>query len=212
MNDTKPPNPTTEIEQAWIAAARRGDADAFESLVRCYEKKVFALAVRLCGNADDAQEAAQEAFLSAWQGLPNFRGDAGFSTWLYRLTSNACMDLLRREKRHRVMAGPSLDDAELSLDVTDPGDGPQTSAERAELRREVERGLSELSAEYRTVLVLREIHQLSYDEIAETLRLDLGTVKSRISRGRRRLRDILEQSGNFFAAQPSKETETEGCK
>ncbi|MBO5762370.1 MAG: sigma-70 family RNA polymerase sigma factor, partial [Lentisphaeria bacterium] len=82
-------------EQELITAAKQGDQDAFEALIRLYEKKVFALTRRLCANPDDAQEAAQEAFLAAWQGLSFFRGESSFATWLYRLTSNACMDLLR---------------------------------------------------------------------------------------------------------------------
>ena len=93
-----------EQEQRWIQAARGGDEAAFGELVRLYQKRVYALAVRLCPTPELAEEAAQEAFLAAWQGLPFFRGDAAFSTWLYRLTSNACVDLLRKEQRHQ---GPS---------------------------------------------------------------------------------------------------------
>ena len=199
-------------EQKWIQAARKGDPDAFAELVRLYEKKVFALTTRLCGNPDDAAEAAQEAFLSVWQGLPSFRGDAAFSTWLYRLTHNACTDLLRREGRHRAAAGPSFNDEEATVSVPDPTPSPQERVEEKELRRQLEEGLATLSPEYRAVLVLRELHQQSYDEIARILSLDLGTVKSRISRGRRQLRNFLLKSGNFSAAPPSKEAGKEGCK
>lgn len=199
-------------EQRLVSAARRGDMEAFETLVQLYEKRVFALTLRMCGNAEDAAEAAQEAFLAAWQGLAFFRGDSSFSTWLYRLTSNACVDLLRRESRHRTAAGPSLDDADLNLDVPDSMPSPQEEAERQELRREIEQGLASLSPEHREVLVLREIHQLSYDEIAETLDLDVGTVKSRISRGRKQLRNFLLKSGNFSPPPASKGTEKEGCQ
>jgi len=199
-------------ELKWIDAARGGDPEAFAQLVRLYEKKVLALTNRMCRNASDAEEAAQEAFLAAWQGLPSFRGDASFSTWLYRLASNACVDLLRRENRHRDAAGPSLNDEELNIDVTDAAPTPQEAAERAELRSQIEAGLAALPEEYRSVLVLREIHQRSYDEIADILTLDVGTVKSRISRGRKKLRNFLVESGNFFVAPPSKDTEKEGCK
>lgn len=202
----------TTQEQRLVDAARQGDEGAFESLVRLYEKRVFALAVRMCGNQEDAAEAAQEAFLAAWQGLRFFRGDSSFSTWLYRLTSNACVDLLRREGRHRSAAGPSLDDEELNCDVPDAAPSPQEEAEHRELRAQIEEGLRTLSPEHRQVLLLREMHQLSYDEIADTLDLDVGTVKSRISRGRKQLRNFLLRSGNFLAAPPSKETGKEGCQ
>lgn len=192
--------------------ARQGDQEAFERLVRAYEKRVFALTLRMCGNAEDAAEAAQEAFLAVWQGLKFFRGEASFSTWLYRLASNACVDLLRREGRHRAAAGPSLNDEELDLAAADPAPTPQEAAERAELRQQIEAGLQQLSLEYRQVLVLREMHQLSYEEIGQTLNLDPGTVKSRISRGRKRLRKILLENGNFSARPPSKGTEEEGCQ
>lgn len=199
-------------ENQWVDAARQGDQDAFEALVRLYEKRVFALTLRMCGNPEDAAEAAQEAFLSAWQGLPFFRGDASFSTWLYRLASNACVDFLRREGRRRAAAGPSLDDGELNLDVPDAAPGPQEQAERRELQSHIEAGLQALSPDHREVLLLREMHQLRYDEIAQVLDLDVGTVKSRISRGRKQLRNFLLGTGNFSPPASSKETEKEGCK
>ena len=198
-------------EQQWIEAARQGDQGAFEQLVRRYEKRVFALTSRMCRNPADAEEAAQEAFLAAWQGMAFFRGDSSFATWLYRLASNACVDLLRREGRHQAAAGPSLDDAESAYDPADPGPSPQSLAERAELRRQIETALAALPPEYRQVLILREMHQLTYDEIAAICSLDLGTVKSRISRGRKRLRKILLESGNFSGAVSSNETGKEGC-
>lgn len=199
-------------EQRWIAAARNGDQESFEKLVRLYEKRVFSLTSRICRNSADAEEAAQEAFLAAWQALPAFRGDASFATWLYRLVSNACVDILRREGRHQAMAGPSLDDEESSPEPPDKSPSPHALAERAELRRQIEAGLAALPPEYRQVLILREIHQCTYDEIAQICSIDLGTVKSRINRGRKRLRKILLESGNFSAAGASKKTEKEGCR
>ena len=197
-------------EQRLVAAARGGDEGAFEALVRLYEKRVFALAVRMCGSREDAAEASQEAFLAAWQGLAFFRGESSFSTWLYRLTSNACVDLLRREGRHRAAAGPSLDDEEAGLDVPDQTLSPQDEAERRELRESIDRGLEALTPEHRQVLVLREMHQLSYDEIADVLSLDVGTVKSRISRARKQLRNFLLKDGNFSPPLSSKGSGKEG--
>lgn len=197
-------------EKDWVEAAARGDPSAFEQLVLLYEKRVYALALRMCGNPEDAREAAQEAFLAAWQGLPGFRQEASFSTWLYRLTSNACVDLLRREGRHSAAAGPSLDDEEAPLAVPDTGPGPQEALEQRELRQQIEAGLRAMTPEHRQVLVLRELHQLRYDEIARVLDLDVGTVKSRISRGRKQLRNFLLKTGNFSPPAPSKEAGKEG--
>ncbi len=195
-------------EQEWIAAARRGDQDAFEELVRLYEKRVLALTRRMCRDPEDAAEAAQEAFFAAGQGRKSFRGASSFSTWLYRLASNACVDLLRREKKRQ--AAVSLDDEDMNLDVPTPLPSPQEEAERRELGEQIEAGLRALPPEYRAVLVLREVHQLRYEEIGGALGLDLGTVKSRISRGRKRLRNFLLERGNFSPPPPSKETGKEG--
>ena len=108
-----------------IARARRGDADAFEQLVAAYRNQVFRLALRMCGNEADADEVAQEAFLSAWKGLPNFRGESRFSTWLYQLTTHAAIDLLRREKRQA--AAEDIDE----ITAADDGPSPQQQVERA---------------------------------------------------------------------------------
>ena len=156
-------------EQAWIDAARNGDPLAFEQLIHLYEKRVFALTRRMCKNPADAEEAAQETFLAAWQGLKFFRGESSFSTWLYRLASNACVDLLRKEGRHRAAAGPSLNDEEVLLEIQDEAPSPHALAEQAELKEQIEAGLASLPEEYREVLILREIHQQSYDEISEIL-------------------------------------------
>lgn len=193
-------------EHNLIQAARNGDQAAFGELVQQYQKRVFALAVRMCPTPELAEEAAQEAFLAAWQGLPFFRGDSAFATWLYRLTSNACVDLLRKENRHQ---GPSLDDESVSAEVPDPTPTPEKAVEQQELRRQIEAGLQTLSPEHREVLILREIQQLSYDEIADVLSLDLGTVKSRINRGRRQLREFLLKQGNFLSSAASNKT---ACK
>ena len=184
-------------ERELISQASRGNRDAFGELIRRYEKKVFALSNRLCGNPEDAADAAQEAFFSAWRNLPNFRGDAQFSTWLYRLTSNACMDILRREQRRNLHAGPSLDDEETPVELPDAAPAPHEIAETNELRRELLDALQELSPERRQVLILREIHQLSYEEIGKVTGLDAGTVKSRIHRARESLRKILLSRGTF---------------
>ena len=186
--------------------AAGGDEDAFAQLVGLHEKKVYGLALRMCGNPEDAADAAQEAFLAAWKGLPRFRGEAGFSTWLYRLTSNAAIDHLRRVKRQR--GEVSLDGGGPGLDAVDDAPSPQAQAEETELREAVAEGLSMLSEDHRQALLLRELRGLSYEEIASELRVDLGTVKSRISRARGSLRKNLVKNGNLSGYLPSKEKET----
>ena len=175
-------------EQELIARLQRRDEAAFEELIRLYEKKVYTLCARMCGNAEDAEEAAQDTFLALWRGIGSFRQESSLSTWIYRLASNACIDLLRRGKRN--VSGPSLDDEESFLDAADPAPTPHEEAERRELQRQ-----------------LREAEGLSYAEISAATRLELGTVKSRISRGRTLLRNYLCADGNFFEKASSKVTE-----
>ena len=146
-------------ENELVRAAAHGDEAAFGELVRMYENKAYHLALRMCGNAEDACDVAQDAFLAAWRGLPSFRGDAGFSTWLYRLVSNAAIDHLRRTKHQRSQM--SLDDEEMNLDTPDPAPGPQENAESLDLQRVVQDGLNQLGDDHRTVLVMREVQSLS---------------------------------------------------
>ena len=185
-------------EKELVRAAQRGDDSAFEELVRTYEKRVYHLALRMCGNVDDAYEVAQEAFLGAWKGTRFFRGDTSFS------------DFLPRQRRRGGSDGVSLDDEDTFLEVAAPAPSPHQQAERLELRDALARGLGALSPEHRQVLLLRELQGLTYEEIAAALELDLGTVKSRIARAREKLRKYLVASGNFSGYLPSNLAEKEG--
>ena len=180
-------------EKKLISQAQQGDQAAFEGLVTRYEKQVYHQALRLLGHPEDAADVTQEVFLKVWRSLPAFQGDSSFATWLYRLTDNAAIDLLRREKKRRGDA--SLDDEEYQWDATlaDPEASPERKLEQQELRRAVSEGLNRLSEEHRRVLVLREINGLSYEEIAAVLDLTAGTVKSRIARARIALARLLSE-------------------
>lgn len=186
-----------------IARARRGDADAFEQLVVAYRDQVFRLALRMCGSEADADEVAQEAFLSAWKALPNFRGKSQFSTWLYQLTTHAAIDLMRREKRQI-----AADITEVS--AADPAPSPQQQAEQSEQREIVRDAILQLAPEQREVVVLRFMEELSYEEIGAVLKLPSGTVKSRLNRAKAQLKEILSKSGNLFGAGSVIHTETKG--
>ena len=196
-------------ERELVARAQKGDTDAFEQLMLDSQDRVYTLCLRMTGDREDALDLAQEAFLNAWRGLPAFQGNSSFSTWVYRLASNACIDFLRKRRRRQDREDPrSLDDGEAPLpEPVDPRGTPEEELERGELRRAVERGLQALPEHHRQVLIMRELSGLSYQEIGETLGLDLGTVKSRIARARLALKKFLVQEGNFFDRPPSKETE-----
>ena len=165
---------------------------------------MFRLALRMCGNEADADEVAQEAFLSAWKGLPNFRGESRFSTWLYQLTTHAAIDLMRREKRQA--AAEDIDE----ITAADDGPSPQQQVERAETQREIRSALMQLPEEYRQVLLLRFMQELSYEEIGRALKLPVGTVKSRLNRAKAQLKDILSRSGNLFGTVSVIHTEQQG--
>ena len=189
-------------EKDLIRRAAQGDADAFRQLVETYQTPAYRLAARMCG-PDSAEDVTQEAFLAAWRALPEFRGDCRFSTWLYRLVSNAAIDCLRREKKHRDTG--DVDD----LELPDGGPSPQELAERSDTRDAVRRALDRLSPEHRQVLLLRFMQELDYGEIARALNVSEGTVKSRINRAKSKLREVLA-AGNFFDAGlvlPTEETE-----
>ncbi len=164
-----------------------------------YEKNVYNVALQMTGNREDAQDMAQEAFLKAYSSLSSFRGDSKFSSWLYRIVANVCLDFKRRQSR-RPRSSLTVEDDEgesVELDIADESQSPETLLERKLTRDAVRRGLQELPPEQRQILLLREIQGLSYEEIGEVMDLEPGTVKSRIFRARKKLCAFLLQDGNI---------------
>ena len=182
-----------------------GDNNAFGALVERYQTRVYNLALRMCGNPDDAFDLAQEAFFRAWRGLPGFQFDSAFSTWLFRLSANVCLDWLRAKKRRPTVSLTTVDDEdeELQLELPDPGKGPEELVLAAEDRAALTKALNGLPVEYRQILTLRAIDDLSYAEIAGILKIKEGTVKSRLSRARLALRNKLLQNGNKSESETS---------
>ena len=197
----------TELEL--VVLAKAGDQDAFEQLVRDNEKRIYNLVLRMVGNPEDALDLSQESFLKAWKGLPSFKGDSAFSTWVYRLASNTCLDFLRRRKRQQEAVGAplSLDDEDAPPPPSDENSQPEVQLERTERSLALKKALDALPDHHRQVLILRELSGLSYQEISDTLDLDIGTVKSRLTRARLSLRKILLEDGNFFSPSSSIPTE-----
>jgi len=197
---------TREEENILIAKIQNGNQALFEKLVLENQTKVYNLALRMVGNEQDAFDMSQEAFIKAYNSIAFFRGESRFSVWLYRLTTNVCLDFLRSEgrKSHGSLTYMSEEDDDKELEIPDERFSPETLAEKKELREAVNRGLMSLPKDYRTILLLREIDGLSYEEIADTLALEEGTVKSRIFRARKRLCAILTADGNFSFGLSSK--------
>lgn len=193
-------------ENVLVSRAKAGDREAFTALMELYQTRVYNLTLRMTGSPEDAADLSQETFLNAWKGLSAFQGNASFSTWLYRLANNACIDFLRREKRQKNLGNVvSLDDSEVDFSnlIPDRAPSPQSLLEGRELKESIRKGMMQLSAEHRQVLVLREIVGLSYTEIAQITAVSEGTVKSRIARARLALRDLLRSGGNFSVSPSS---------
>lgn len=190
---------TREQEAAVIQAVLDGDVNAYEALVKEYEKNVYNLALRMTGNSEDAADMAQEAFIKAYNSLTAFRGDSKFSVWLYRIVSNVCLDFLRsRSRKQTVSLSTENDDGEeVELDIADETHSPEQLLDRSLTRDAVRRGLAALPPDHREILLLREIQGLSYEEIADVLGLEAGTVKSRIFRARKKLCSFLVKDGNI---------------
>ena len=179
---------TAAGEAALLARLKDGDARAFEELVIAHQHRVFGVALRMLGNAAEAEEVAQEAFLRAHRAMASFRGEAKLSTWLYGIASRLCLNRLAGGERRLVRSG----ETELGR-LAESGADPAADLERSEVEQALHRAIAELPEERRIVVVLRDLEGLSYEEIAAALELELGTVRSRLHRARMDLKDKLER-------------------
>ncbi len=180
-----------EVDEArLVAASQCGDQDAFAQLVQRHQRRVFSLVFRMLQHYDEASEVTQEAFLAAWQGLPSFRGDARFSTWLYRIAYNCSLKQLEQRKRDCALQ------TSLRVEQALAPTGEQESVDaRLEIRARLEfvqEQLSQLPAKYRIVLILRHLQDMSYEEMAEMLKVPIGTIKTHLFRARNLLKERLE--------------------
>ena len=178
-----------------MARAANGEREAFGALVERHERRVYNLALRMMGNDPDARDAAQEAFLTVYRKLSSFRGDAAFTTWLHRVTVNACHDQLRKRGRAPLLA--------LDPDAEPPAAPAPDHADAAAGAIDVQRALAEVPEDFRAVIVLHDVQDVGYDRIAEILEVPVGTVKSRLHRGRVALARIL-------AGEPARERDGVG--
>jgi RNA polymerase sigma-70 factor (ECF subfamily) len=180
-------------EQRLVEAGQRGDVEAFNQLVRLYEGRVYTLCLRMLGDPDAAADVAQDTFISAYKNLNRFRGGI-FRAWLLRIATNACYDALRaRKRRPAVSLNATFSDDEdgSGFDLPDRAESPDDAAQRRELNAAIAAAIAQLPEDQRIVIILSDVQGLAYEEIAQVTNTNLGTVKSRLSRGRARLRDIL---------------------
>lgn len=189
------PTPSAEEgEDGLIAAARGGSLAAFNQLVQRYERPVYSVALRLLGQRDQAEDVTQDTFLLAYRSLAQFRGGL-FRAWLLRIATNRCYDELRRRQRHPADSFEGLGyEPEVDWSTLAAGEEPHERAERLEAARVLEAALARLPVDQRTVVMLSDVHGYSYDEIAAITEVSLGTIKSRLSRGRARLRDAIRST------------------
>lgn len=180
-------------DEELLARGIDGDQAAFTTLMRRHEDRIFSLALRMMGNRSDALDATQDAFVSAYRKGRSFEGDSAFSTWLYRVAVNACKDLLRKRARTPLP----------SEELPEPRSDRPSEAEEIASRLEVREALAQLADDYREAVVMHDLGGIPYEEIAQVTGAALGTVKSRISRGRKRLAEILEQQRSDRASNDS---------
>ncbi|MEX1255186.1 MAG: sigma-70 family RNA polymerase sigma factor [Dehalococcoidia bacterium] len=185
-----------------IERSRRGDLDAFNALVLAHQDRVYNLCLRMLGSPQAAEDAAQETFISAYRHVERLRGPS-LSSWLLRIASNACVDELRRLKRRPQvpLGAPDADDDAPAYEIADPVEGPEGLALRGEVCDALQRELLRLPPDQRLAIILSDVEGLSYEEVAASMSSSIGTVKSRISRGRARLREALRTQSELFGDQ-----------
>ena len=191
-------------EAALILDATQGDLNAFNRLVLAYQDLVFAQAYRMMGEVESAEDATQEAFISAFRSIRSYRGGS-FRAWLLRIVTNACYDELRRRKRRLTTPLEPIDAEDEEIEsprwMADPGETPEDRTERLELDRAIQNCLESLAPDFRSVVVLVDLQGLDYIEAAQVIDKPVGTVKSRLSRARLRLRDCLQGWWELIPAQ-----------
>jgi RNA polymerase sigma-70 factor (ECF subfamily) len=184
----------TTTDEDLVARATAGDVESFNQLIVRWERPIFALAFRTLGREEDARDVAQEAFMRAYRGLPGFKGQAKFSSWLYRITLNLCRDWMRRERRAPLVAVPEgLDPTDLADERASPIESVEVLVARREMSEAVARAMAELPEEQRAAILLKEYHGLTFQEIADMLECPLSTVKTRLYQGLSVLRRRLER-------------------
>ncbi len=183
----------TVNENNLLHKARNGDVGAFEELTTAYYSKVYSICYRMLNNTEDAYEQAQETFIKAFKYIKDFKGNCAISTWLYRIATNVCLDFIRKNKKKKVISieQNTFEDLQLKDSLISENPGPEKVAETNAQKQAIKEAMDKMNEKNRLAIILRDFMGLSYDEISDTMKIPVGTVKSRISRARNELRELL---------------------
>ncbi|MEN8905857.1 MAG: sigma-70 family RNA polymerase sigma factor [Clostridiales bacterium] len=185
-----------ENEKLYLKRAKKGDIEAFEILVQSHQKRIYNIALRLLGNREDAMDLAQEALIKMYKSISKFKEESSLSTWIYRITTNVCLDHLRKYKNKKEISIDEkleLDEGEVNIQIEDNSSRPDKILERNETKRIINQAIVSLSPDQRIVIVLKDIQGFSYEEISEYIKVPIGTVKSRLNRARLSLKEMLKK-------------------
>ncbi len=183
-----------EFEINLIEKSKQGDIESFEILIKSYQTLAYNIAFRMLGNIEDANDATQDALVKVFKSIQSFQGQSSFSTWLYRIVTNTCLDELRKRKRQKVYSYHNpveMEDGGMERDVVDPNSNTEEILEKREEIKNIQDAIQALPEQHRTMIILRDIKGLSYEQISEILDCPNGTIKSRISRARMALKEII---------------------
>ncbi|SET75892.1 RNA polymerase, sigma-24 subunit, RpoE [Natronincola peptidivorans] len=181
-------------EKLLIVKAKNGDIESFELLISAYQKRAFNIAYRVLGNIEDANDVTQEALIKVYKSIHNFKGNSSFSTWLYSIVNNACIDFIRKNKKVKLLYIDKQEEDGYQKEIPDEINTPECLFEKNEVKRMIHDAINQLNYEQRTIIVLRDIQGFSYQEIGEILNISEGTVKSRINRARNNLKILISET------------------
>lgn len=182
-----------ENESSLLIKAKEGNVQAFEELTRSYYSKVYNICYRMLNNSEDAYEQAQETFIKAYKYIKDFKGNCSYATWLYRIATNICLDFIRKNKNKKTLSIEEniSEDIKIKDRLVSESPGPEKIAERNAQKLAIRQAIAKMNEKNRVIIILRDYMGLSYEEISDTVNIPVGTVKSRISRARSELRELL---------------------
>lgn len=187
--------------ELWLVEqSRKGDVDAFEELIRDYKKTAYNIALRVLRNVEDAEDASQEALIKVYKSIQNFNMQSSFKSWMYRIVVNTCIDFKRKKNINAVSIDENIDlggNRDIQIEIADDTNNPDVLIEKNFNSKLINDAVGRLDEDFKTIIVLRDIQGFSYGEISEILSCNLGTVKSRLNRARRSLKEILEKEMNI---------------